>query len=300
MVRAETTFGQDLAFTVTNTISDGSRVLQLEILAVQMETSRDDGVTMSFDSGNQAIFAEDSPVAERLQKLVGLRLAFHLSAENRVTRVDGAKELAERVSGNNNPVRGVAGGVLSRFVNPQFFTELVEMGMLPKEPVKIGDTWTVSRQASAGLWGTSPLLNITYKFRGWQQHDGTNCARLDFSGSFKPNPAQRTNQAVLRKVMAMANPQNVEEGTITGRSWFGQEISLAAETIYDQSITSKSTTVRRPRVTAGASNAAGVAASVLTNAAPSTNLPSPTSTTTTTTTQQHTRIKLVEVEPWER
>src|SRR5947208_8567691 len=64
LVRAETSLGQDLAFTVTNVVSDGSRMLQMEILAVQMETSRDDGVTMSFDSDNKAIFVDDSPVAE--------------------------------------------------------------------------------------------------------------------------------------------------------------------------------------------------------------------------------------------
>src|SRR5262245_49823274 len=81
MIRAETTLGQELAFKVTNAAPDGSRVLQMEVLTVQMETSRDDGVTMSFDSENKAIFVEDSPLTERLQKLVGVRLAFHLSPE---------------------------------------------------------------------------------------------------------------------------------------------------------------------------------------------------------------------------
>jgi len=30
-------------------------------------------------------------------------------------------------------------------------------------------------------------MELTYNFRGWQRREGTNCARLDFTGSFKPN-----------------------------------------------------------------------------------------------------------------
>src|SRR6185503_6443667 len=55
IIRADTTVGQDLAFTVTNVAPDGSRLLQMEVLAVQMETGRDDGVTMSFDSANRVM-----------------------------------------------------------------------------------------------------------------------------------------------------------------------------------------------------------------------------------------------------
>ncbi len=305
IVRADTTLGQDLAFTVTNLVSEGSRVLQMEILAVQMETSRDDGVMMNFDSDNKTIFAEDNPAAERLQKLVGARLAFHLSPENGITRVDGGRELTDRLSANNNSVRGMAGNLLGRFFSPQFFKELVEMGMLPKDPVKIGETWSVTRPANTGLPGTGAAVAITYKFRGWQMHDGTNCARLEFSGTFKPNTDSRTNQSLLRKLTAPANQPALETGTLTGQSWFSPELGLAIETVCDQSFTTKSTTVRRTRVAAGTNNLAVIDPVSGTNAPGPTNPPPPASVTsatntTTTTIQQHTSLKLVEVEPLEK
>src|SRR2546426_5945805 len=61
-IRAETTLGQDLAFTISNAPAGGGKVVQMELLALQMETTKDDGVTMTFDSGNKAIFIEESPL----------------------------------------------------------------------------------------------------------------------------------------------------------------------------------------------------------------------------------------------
>jgi hypothetical protein len=257
---------------------------------------------MSFDSDSRAVFVDENPLADRLQKLVGLRLAFHLSSENSVTRVDGVKEFADRIPGNNNnAVRGTAGAVLGRFFNQQFYREFVEMGMLPKDPVKIGDQWTVSRQANAGLWGTSSLIEITYRFRGWQQHEGTNCARVDFSGTFKPNTVARTNQQALRRITAGPNSGSLEEGTITGQAWFNPELALAVDLICDQSITTKSTTIQRLRMPPGSNNVTLAGATLDTNGPPPVNPPQPpapqTTNTTTTTTHQHTSIKLVELEP---
>ena len=246
LIQTETSLAQDLAFSVTNVTPDGSRVLQMEILAVQMETGRDDGLTMSFDSGNKVMQVEDTPLIQRLRRFVGLKLQFRLSPENKVTRVDGIKELTDRQSGGNNAARGVAAGVIARYFNQQFYRDLVEMGMLPKTPVKIGDKWTIDRPANAGASGNPFPAVFTYTFRGWQKRDGTNCARLDFTGEFKP-ASSSTNDSIVGKIVRPAARPNLEEGSITGHSWYSPEHTLAVETIYNQSITAKSTSVRRVR-----------------------------------------------------
>jgi hypothetical protein len=301
--RADTTVGQDLAFTVTNVAPDGNRLLQMEVLAVQMETGRDDGVTMSFDSANRVMQVEDSPLVERLKKLVGLKLKFHVSAENRVTRVDGIKELNDRMSGGGAAARGVAGAALNRTFNQQFYRDIVEMGMLPKDPVKVGDTWKVSRMGSGGLRGGSVAMELTYNFRGWQRRQGTNCARLDFTGTFKPNaPSQTNSPSFAGRIINAAVPPNVEEGDITGQNWFDPELQLAVETHYRQSITTKSTTVRRVRTKMGTNQVALVEAESLTNTPPP-GPPPPTNApaqTVTTSTEQYTSIKLLDVEPIEK
>jgi hypothetical protein len=306
IIRADTTLGQDLAFSVTNVAPDGSRLLSMEILAVQMETGRDDGVTMSFDSANRVMQVEDNPLVERLKKLVGLKLRFHVSSENKVTRVDGIKELNDRTSGGGAAGRGVALAALNRTFNQQFYRDIVEMGMLPKDPVKVGDTWKVSRVGSGGLRGGSVAMELTYNFRGWQRREGTNCARLDFTGTFKPNAPSRTNDpSMVRRLANAAIPPNAEEGDITGQSWFDPGLQLAVETRYQQSITTKSTTTRRVRTKGDTNQVALVEAESPTNAPPPgppppANAPAQTVTTSTTSTEQFTSIKLLEVEALEK
>ena len=300
LIQTETSLAQDLAFSVTDVAPDGSRILHMEILTVQMETGRDDGVTMSFDSANKVMQVEDAPQIQRLRRFVGLKLHFRLSPENKVTRVDGMKELSDRQSGGNNSTRGAASGVIARYFNQQFYRDIVEMGMLPKTPVKIGDTWAIDRSANAGSGGNPFPVMFTYTFRGWQKRDGTNCARLDFTGEFKPASLQ-TNDSAIRKIARAAARANLEEGSITGHSWYSPEHTLAIETIYNQSITAKTTTGRRVRTkTTGTNGIEIVEMESETNAPPSalvsSNGPPPVVTTTTTTSHQSTSIKLLEVE----
>lgn len=304
IIKTDTSLSQDLAFSVTNVAPDGSRVLQMEILAVQMETGRDDGVTMSFDSGNKVMQVEDTPLIQRLRKFVGIKLQFRLSPENKVTRVDGVKELSDRQGGGNTNIRGVAAGVIARYFNQQFYRDVVEMGMLPKTPVKIGDMWTVNRPANAGASGNPFPAVFTYTFRGWQLHDGTNCARLEFTGEFQPAVPQPsgTNDPSVRQIKRPSGGPSLEEGSITGQSWYSPEHTLAIETIYNQSITAKSTTSRRVRTKAGTNSVEIVETEGDTNAPPSSatvssNNPAPIVTTSTTTSHQTTSIKLLEVEP---
>jgi hypothetical protein len=292
LIRADVTLGQDLAFTVTNSTPDGRRIIEMELLAVQLEASNEDRVTSTFDSENKALIAEENPIADRLQRLVGLRLGLHVSPDNRVTRVDGT----------SGAIRGVAASVINRFFSPQFFREIFEMGMLPKDSVKVGDRWTENRPVNSGLWAASAFLEMTYTFKGWQQHDGTNCARLEFTGAFRTN--QRTNQSLIRRVAMAASSSSteVEKGSVTGVSWYEPGVALPVETIYDQNITTKSTSVRRasrPRVNTNDAAMVTVGEATTTNLPPATNSP-PQSVTTTTVVQQHTTLKLIEIQPVEK
>jgi len=85
---------------------------------------------------------------------------------------------------------------------------------------------------------------------------------------------------------------------------------MAVETRYQQSITSKSTNVRRVRTKMDTNQVPLVDVDPLTNAPPqgppppgpppSTNGPAQTVTTSTTSTEQDTSIKLLDVEPLDK
>lgn len=302
IMQTETSVAQDLAFSVTNVAPDGSRVLQMEILAVQMETGRDDNITMSYDSGNQVMEVADTPLIQRLRRFVGIKLLFRLSPENKVKRIDNVRDLVDRQSGGNN-IRGVAAKVIARCFNQQFYREIVEMDMLPKTPVKVGDTWAVDRPANAGPGGSPFPSTFKYTFTGWQQHAGTNCARLDFTGEFKPVPPTPagTNDPPGQKIVRPPGGANLEDSEIDGRTWYSPEHTLAVETVYHQSLTSKTTIGRRVRVNKVGTNTVDlVEMDGDTNAPPpapsDTNAPPSSVKTIVTTSHQTTSIKLIEVE----
>ena len=256
----ETSLGQDYSITVTNAGPDGSRGLQLEIHALTMDIASGDTYVMNFDSENPGLGLSESPLADQLQKLIGGKLRYQISADNKVMRMEGFQELMDRMSGATRAGRGqvAPGGMIGRIYNPQYFRQLVELTGLPKEPVKIGDSWPVKREITAGGMGAL-MIDLTSTFRGWQKHDNRNCALLEFSGALTPRteaptPDTTTNRTsdVRRLIRAITtpagNPFNLEKGTITGRSWFDPSIGFTAETTLDQTLVTKGS-VRRTQGT---------------------------------------------------
>src|SRR5262249_50546424 len=92
----ETTLGQDYSVTVTNTAPDGSRGLLLEIHALTMNIASGDTYVMNYDSDNPSVGFSDGSLAEQLQKLIGGKIRYQLSPENKVMRMDGFQELMDR------------------------------------------------------------------------------------------------------------------------------------------------------------------------------------------------------------
>lgn len=314
LIQTHTSLGQELAFHVSEVAPDGSRVLRMELLSVQFETGRDDDTTLSFDSLNQVMQVEDTPLIQRLRKLIGLKLAFRLSPSNKVTRVDGTKDLNDRISSGNNAIRGVAAQVVSRCVNQQFYRDIVEMGFLPPQPVKPGESWTIDRASNVNPRGGSGMAHYTYTFTGWQEHLGSNCARIDFTAEFKPpgppttntmvttNSPGTTNQSVVRRVMRQQSA-NIEEGSISGQSWYSPDLTLAIDTVVNQSATTKTAIGRRTTrtVTNAVASASNTVEIVDIDSTPPDPAPTPSGTNAppvmvSTTTHQATRIRLVDVE----
>jgi hypothetical protein len=257
MRQMEITLGQDYSITVTNATTNGVRGLQLEIHSLTMDIASGDTYIMNYDTDNPGAGLSDSPIADQLQKLVGGRIRYLLSPENKVMRMDGFQELMERMGGPGRAVRGQGPppGMINRIYNPQYFRQLVELTGLPPESVRIGDRWPVKRDLSAVGMG-SLAIDLTATFRGWQKHDNRNCALLEFSGSLLPKtepapagpPGTNRTSDVRKLIRAItspsAAPSNIEKGSVTGKSWFDPSLGFTAETAVDQTLVSKGTTRR--------------------------------------------------------
>lgn len=229
-IQQDTVLAKDLRLGVTNITPEGFRSLGLEIQAVRVETTSDQRLTSAFDTENELLSTEDNTIASRLRRVKGARLGFRLSPSNKILRVDGTKEFNDRIGSNRN-VRGAAGAVLNKFFSQQYYRDLIEMSFLPTNPVRVGESWIVRLRSGLGLYNNAPT-DLTYTFRGWQFHEGTNCARFDFAGNNRSDSASGRGTS------------SSEDTEIEGTIWFSPDLGVPVEMMVNQSITRNSASTR--------------------------------------------------------
>jgi len=237
----ENNFSQEYSLAVTNA-GDGNRGMEMEILAVELQVTAGERTQINYDSRNK-VAREGGPVPEVFDRIIGGTIRYLVSPENKVLKVEGIKELFDRLDSPAddpaanpaaNPAAGrrrraAAGGapaMLRGIYNEETFKQMIELSGAPPKAVRVGETWNHTREVAAPTIGKL-AVNTTNTFRGWQEHDGRKCARVDFTGSM--NSSEGTNDA------AMPMQMTLQDGSISGRYWFSPELGASVETSVDQS-----------------------------------------------------------------
>jgi hypothetical protein len=223
---------QDYLLTVTNA-PEGRRGLELELQSLMIESHLGNQPVMNFDSLNKVV-PNTGPGVDVMSKLIGGKIYFLVDSNNSVLQVEGVKELFER--GAPSGQTGMAAqqrvwmsGVLQRIFNADYFKHLVDLGSLPSGVVRIGDHWTRQQEIDVGLVGRV-VANLTNTLRGWQQHDGRKCARIETAGTLALKPGQTP-------VLLALFDGKIEDGRVSGKSWFDPAVGLPRESVIQQSCT---------------------------------------------------------------
>ena len=256
----------------------------MEILAFELVAARGDQEFINYDSGNK-VAPGNGPMTDLFDKLIGGKIYYLVAPDSTVVRVEGVKELFDRVeppadaSAGTAPSRrgGATGGaaMLRSAYNEDVFRQMIELAGAPPNSVRFGENWTTTRETSAPIIGKL-TITTTNTLRGWQEHEGRRCARVEFTGTV----AFGTNTGPLAAFMKL------EGGSVTGRYWFSPDLGIPVETIFDQEMTLRMSNFgagqgRRPRD--------GTAAETATNAPVSIATPM----------RQNISVKLVEVKAME-
>jgi hypothetical protein len=224
----ESTLGLDYAIYVPNIRSNGNRTLELEITSVQFESMMRDTVLISYDSLNKVAGNDGNAMAERLEKIVGSKITFNVSPSNKISNVKGINEIMNTLYGGGNPR---AETLVRRLFTPQFLRHLIDVIVLPSDPLRINGTWPGQVTVNSGPL-TGPLTaDVTYTFRGWQIRNQRKCALFEFKGTVKSG---RGAAGASKSVTS-----NIEKGEITGKTWFDPELGMMVESVSDQSVTTK-------------------------------------------------------------
>src|SRR4051794_3661402 len=172
----ESSLGLDYAITVSDTRSNGSRSLQMELTGVQFECTQGDTSLIAYDSMNKVVGTDGNPLAERLETILGSKILFQLSPSNKVMNVRGINEITARVQAGGT-ARGQA--ALRRLLTPQYLRHLIDVTVLPVDPVRVNDSWPGQLAFNLGSLGGSVDADVTYRFRGWQQRGEHKCALVE-------------------------------------------------------------------------------------------------------------------------
>jgi hypothetical protein len=247
----ENHFAKEYALTVTNA-ADGHQGIEMEILAFEIVAARGDQEFINYDSGNK-VAPGNGPMTDLFDKLIGGKIYYLVAPDSTVVRVEGVKELFDRVeptteANTDTPAaRGRRGGamggagLLRSAYNEDVFRQMIELAGAPPNAVRIGENWTVTRETSAPIIGKL-TITTTNTLRGWQEHEGRRSARVEFTGTV----AFGTNTGPLSAFMKL------EDGSVTGRYWFAPELGIPIETIFEQQMTLRMSNFgggqgRRPR-----------------------------------------------------
>jgi hypothetical protein len=228
----ESTFAQEYSLVVTNA-ADGQRGIEMEILAIELLAARGDQEFVNYASRNK-IARQGGAVTEIFDQLIGGKIYYLVSAENKVVKVEGVKEFFDRLEPTPDAAgdarRGLAGGagMLRNVYNEDMFRQLIEMAGAPPNSVRVGETWTSTRDAGAPMIGKL-VVSTTNTLRGWQEHEAKKCARVDFSGTITLGTNVAANP--------MAAFMSLENGTVVGHYWFAPEIGIPIETVLEQNMT---------------------------------------------------------------
>ncbi len=141
------------------------------------------GQKMRFDSAD-GVAAEGNPFAP-MGALVGKEFTMILDADNQVTDIKGLEEMIAQSAGNP-----MAAQAMQQFLDKDQIAQIMNLSLeqvLPKEPVRPGDSWDVAVPISLGPLGTLTMIG-TYRLDGFTDRNGHRCAVIGIDTNIDLNP----------------------------------------------------------------------------------------------------------------
>lgn len=220
----DVTMAMTYALSVMKETADGGRELEVEFLANEMEVKMGGQLVMSFDSKESANKAAQNPMAAPFRKMIGSKLRLLMGADATVDQVVGLDEWLSNVQGEG---ADPAGQMLAQQFNEGFFRQLADFGRgLPEKPVAVGETWPFKFEFPTGAMGKI-ALDAKVTLKGWENREQHQCAILDSRGTLKGKPGKEVGP--MGKMV-------VDQGKITGRSWFDPNLGAMVDFVSDQTI----------------------------------------------------------------
>lgn len=128
-----------------------------------------------------------------------------------------------------NPARPPSTGgdtvarTLRGFFNTDLFRTLLEFHFLPAAPVRVGDEWKEQGDTPITSRNNRVKYNAQCTFTGWQQHGGTNCARIDALG-----------KSAAQTLPGKSSNKSGRKSGLDGTVWVNTDLAFPKTTVLDK------------------------------------------------------------------
>ena len=235
-MKQDMTMVQKYALTVLRETATGGHEVEMEFLSAKMGTDMGGKNKMAYDSTKTTDADKKNPMAGVFGKIIGSKIKYFMDASNNVERVEGVEELMKRISSGGS---AAAAAPLKGMFNDGYFKQLMSsVRFLPTKPVSPGDSWPVQIEYPMGMMGTL-VMDYTFTFEKWELHGKRNCARMEFQGTVKSKPGETPSTTGMSI--------DVQNGSISGTSWFDPELGITIDTTMNQDMTMAMTFPQNPR-----------------------------------------------------
>lgn len=221
-IQQDLNLGMTYALSALKERPEGGSEVELEFLANEMEIKMGGQTMMSFDSKEPSTQDGQNPFAGPFRKMVGSKVILEMDKTGRVEKIVGYDEWIKSIQGD---ATGAAGGMVSQQFNEGFLRQISAFGLgLPNKPVHVGDKWPFELEVPAGPLGKISIQS-NVSFKGWEDHNQHKSAVLGIEGVLSGTPGQEVGPM---------GKMSIENGKITGNSWFDPELGALIESAQDQ------------------------------------------------------------------
>ncbi|HEX4342498.1 MAG TPA: hypothetical protein VH255_03855, partial [Verrucomicrobiae bacterium] len=224
--------------TVVQETPDGGHELAVGFLSAHMGLKMGDRTVLDYDSARQSTTNHADEVAAVFEQILGSKLDYYLDASNNPERLEGASELAQRISAV--PQKGLLTAGIKKIFSATFFEQLTNSApFLPTHAVQPGDTWSTHAEHPVSNVGIEVLDNKVV-FQNWEMHGNHDCARLELQGVMKvrPDPNSKRDDTAYHP----------RDGVVQGIIWFDPELGqmIEADMKDDVNVDKQATAVPGP------------------------------------------------------
>ena len=184
-------------------------------------------VVMSFDSKENSKNDEQNPFTAPYRKMINSKLRIEVDADGKLEKVVGLNEWIDNVAGD---AAGPGKGMIAQQFNEGYFRQIVDFGRgFPSKPVQVGESWPFQIEMPLGPMGKL-AIDSKVTFKRWEDHEQHKTVALGNTGTLKGSPGQEAGPM---------GKMSIEDGKVTGTTWFDPELGALIESASDQTMRMK-------------------------------------------------------------